>query len=154
MQTGWREDEVAKDAPQNSTLENLRGPLCGALEARLLTLTHMSVKHKVCRNNEIDAALVDKRTNRARAIFEVLSSLKRGAALHAAVGRLLCHRHIYGDDNTLLCVALASEEESQDIVIKQLFERSKIVVVVRDGADFVTTAGEALAQLLDPVLTR
>lgn len=156
VQTGWRENEtgntVAEIGAKVDSHGDLHGPLCSTLEARLLALTHMSARHKVCRNSEIDVALVDARTNCARAIFEVRTTLTRGAALHAAVGRLLCHRHIYGNDDTLLFIALAPDAITQAVVFKNIFERVGIAVVVRDGADFRTTEGMPLAELLDPVL--
>lgn len=153
VQTGWRENEAANKGAQASAKDDLHGPLCSTLEARLLALTHMSARHKVCRNSEIDAALVDARTNRALAIFEVRTALARGATLHAAVGRLLCHRHLYGDGSTLLCLALGPDCVSQLFVLKELFEAIGITIVVRDGVDFRTPEGAPLAQLLDPLLT-
>lgn len=156
VQTGWRENEAGHTAAEpcvkGDSHGDLHGPLCSTLEARLLALTHMSARHKVCRNSEIDAALVDARTNRACAIFEVRTTLTRGAALHATVGRLLCHRHLYGNDDTLLFIALASEEIRQIIVFKEFFKILRVVAVVRNGHDFRTPDGTPLAQLIDPVL--
>ncbi len=152
VQTDWREGEG--EGGSTFAQDNLHGPLCSALEARLLALTHMSARHKVCRNSEIDAALVDVRSNRACAIFEVRASITRGAALHAAVGRLLCHRRFYGDESTLLCLMVPSDALLQVSVLKGIFEDAGIVVLARDGADFYTPDGVALAQLLDPVLAR
>jgi hypothetical protein len=156
VQTGWRENEagysVAEIGANIDSHDDLHGPLCSTLEARLLALTHMSARHKVCRNSEIDVALVDARTNRACAIFEVRTTLTRGAALHAAVGRLLCHRHIYGNVGTLLFIALAPDAITQALVFKEFFKTLRIVAVVRDGHYFRTPDGTSLAQLLDTVL--
>jgi len=153
VQTGWRENESGRATAPADARDDLHGPLCSTLEARLLALTHMSAQYKVCRNSEIDAALVDARTNRARAIFDVRTTLTFGATLHTAVGRLLCHRHLYGDANTLLCIVLASDAVTQVIVIKRLLADIGMAVVVRDGHDFRTPDGLLLAGLLEPLLT-
>ena len=147
----WREPSDETTVPAR---DYLHGLMAHVLETRLRELTHMSGRHAVCRNRELDMALVDTRTNRAAVIFEVQTSLQPELRLHIAVGRLLHFRSRYGDNQTRLVLVLPVEHKHQVFVFKGIFEDVGIETIVRSATDFYALDGTSLAQLLDSILAR
>jgi hypothetical protein len=147
----WRDDDARSIQPDPIALHHVHGPLCSALEARLAAMTHMNDRYAVCRNRELDVALVDTQANCARAIFEIETSISP-AALQIAVGKLLYCRHVYGDANTLMFLVLPDECDIQVFDLKGYFEKSAIGIIVRDGADFRAIDGAPLARMLNALL--
>jgi hypothetical protein len=147
----WRDDDVRSIPSDPIALDHLHGPLCSALEARLAAMTHMNDRYAVCRNRELDVALVETRANRARAIFEIETSISP-SVLQAAVGKLLYGRHAYGDANTLLFLVLPSAYHMQVFDLKGYLLESTIGILIRDGADFRAIDGAPLARMLNALL--
>jgi hypothetical protein len=145
----WREPTATTDT---AARDYMHGQLAHALETRLRELTLMSGRYSMCRNRELDMALVDTRTNRAAAIFEIETSMQPEVHLHTAVGRLLHFRQRYGDTETRLLLVLPVDTKHQVFVFKGFFETAGIEVLLRSGADFHSLDDVPLAQMLDRTL--
>ncbi|WP_225903927.1 hypothetical protein [Pseudomonas shirazica] len=152
----WREQEEFEGSksytPSSDTCEYqyLHGPLCNALHRKLDELVEGHPELKVGKH-QVDLALVDKATEKAKVIFEVKTSASMSAQLYTAFGQLAYYKHRYGEANTKLILVLPTGTAS-DFAAAEFFAQANIQVVFGEAGVFESSKGESLEEMLSSIL--
>ena len=147
-QTDEFQGKVKKKTPkQEIEYEYLHGPMCNALTRYLEEVTKKF--GVLIRSNEnVDAAIV--RGNRAKAIFEVKTSLNLSDQVYKGIGQLLCYHAEYGlpDSKLFLVLPHASRNNTQLDLLRTVFERIGITPVFWNRGKFADENNRELSLLL------
>lgn len=132
--------------------EYLHGPLCNALCRQLKILVKKSPAVNVLSNKNVDVAIVNVKSNRAIAIFEVKTSASLSGQLYSAHGQLAYYKHKYGGAETSLFLVLPKEtEEEMDSL--EFFKNSGVQVIYGEKESFTPLSGGTLSQVVDKCIT-
>jgi hypothetical protein len=126
-----------------SEYEYLHGPLCNQLMVFLGKVTASNLSVFVTKNTNVDAAIVDKISQAANAIFEVKTSALPSAQVYSAVGQMQYYKYRYGHSKTKLYLVLplsCKSTETQDFI-----ESLGIAVVYGESGTFNFPSGARLA---------
>ncbi|MCP2141277.1 hypothetical protein [Pseudomonas poae] len=154
---GWGEqeeyegDKSYSPTPGKRDYPYLHGPLCNSLHRKLKELAGGSVAVKVLKNRNIDLALVDRNTGKARAIFEVKTSASLSAQLYTAFGQLSYYQHRFGTEDTERYLVLPAHTAS-DFTAGEFFDKANVHVLFGEAGSFETTDGASLEKVLNSVL--
>lgn len=152
----WREQEEFEGSksytPSSDTCEYqyLHGPLCNALHRKLDELVEGHPELKVGKH-QVDLALVEKATEKARVIFEVKTSALMSPQLYTAFGQLAYYKHRFGKADTKLILVLPTSTAS-DFAAAEFFAQANIQVLFGEAGDFESSKGESLEELLSRIL--
>jgi hypothetical protein len=108
------EGKKNSDSKASSEYEYIHGPLCNQLKTFLECSIAKNNKFKVVKNAHVDAAIIDRKTSIASAIFEVKTASLPSSQIYTAVGQVLYYRALYGDSNTNLYVVLPLNSKSRN----------------------------------------
>ncbi|MDU8459291.1 hypothetical protein [Pseudomonas syringae group sp. J254-4] len=128
----------------------LHGPLCNALHRKLDELVEGYSELKVGKH-QVDLALVDKATDKAKVIFEVKTSDSMSAQLYTAFGQLAYYRHCFGSAETKLFLVLPTRTAS-DFAAAEFFAQANIQVLFGEAGIFENIEGESLEEILGTIL--
>lgn len=128
----------------------LHGPLCNALHRKLDEFVEGHSELKVGKH-QVDLALVDKATDKAKVIFEVKTSDSMSAQLYTAFGQLAYYRHRFGSAETKLFLVLPASTAS-DFAAAEFFAQANIQVLFGEAGIFENSEGESLEVVLDTIL--
>ncbi|WP_248487907.1 hypothetical protein [Pseudomonas sp. CYM-20-01] len=128
----------------------LHGPLCNALHRKLDELVEGHSELKVGKH-QVDLALVDKATDKAKVIFEVKTSDSMSAQLYTAFGQLAYYRHRFGSAETKLFLVLPASIAS-DFAAAEFFAQANIQVLFGEAGIFENSEGESLKEVLGTIL--
>ena len=106
---------------------------------------------EVRKNCNVDLALVDRATGKAKAIFEVKTSGSLSPQLYTAFGQLAYYHHRFGSAGTKLYLVLPASTAS-DFSARELFARANIDVIFGEAGDFQGIDGARLEKLLSSTL--
>jgi hypothetical protein len=132
--------------------EYLHGPLCNALRRKLKKLVGNSPTFKVSSNENIDVAIVDKKSEKAVAIFEVKTSASLSEQLYSAHGQLAYYKYEYGGGKTALFLVLPKETKGQMNCL-DFFQGAGIEVIYGEKERFIPSSGIAFPELVTRCLT-
>jgi hypothetical protein len=116
----------------------LHGPLCNALSRALQQQLARAPGLAVLSNANVDVAIVDKRSKKAVAIFEVKTSASLSSQIYSAVGQLFYYRQAYGSTSTALFLVLPRELNRQ-LKCKHFLEGLGIGVIFGTPDSALTT---------------
>lgn len=122
------------------------GPLCNALRRKLNLLVGDHPNLKVG-NHQVDVALVDKASGKAKAIFEVKTTASMSAQLYTGFGQLAFYKHRFGTANTKLYLVLPESAHSE-FTAGEFFAQAKIQVIFGEAGVFRGSDGHTLEELL------
>lgn len=154
---GWGEkeeyegDKSYSPNPGKRDYPYLHGPLCNSLHRKLKELAGGSVAVKVLKNRNIDLALVDCNTGKARAIFEVKTSASLSAQLYTAFGQLSYYQHRFGTEDTERYLVLPAHTET-DFTVGEFFDKAEVQVLFGEAGSFRRSDGASLVETLSRVL--
>lgn len=101
--------------------------------------------------HQVDLALVDKATDKAKVIFEVKTSDSMSAQLYTAFGQLAYYRHRFGSAETKLFLVLPASTAS-DFAEAEFFAQANIQVLFGEAGIFENSKGESLEEVLGTIL--
>lgn len=151
---GWRDREEYEGdksyTPASGAREYpyLHGPLCNALHRKLDQLFEAHPEIEVRKNCNVDLALVDRSTGKAKAIFEVKTSGVLSAQLYTAFGQLAYYQHRFGNAATKLYLVLPVDTVSE-FRAGEFFAQANIGVLFGEAGDFKGIDGESLEDALN-----
>lgn len=154
---GWRDQEEYEGDksytpnPGKREYPYLHGPLCNALHRKLSELVEGHSELEVRKNCNVDLALVDRATGKAKAIFEIKTSGSLSAQLYTAFGQLAYYHHRFGSAGTKLYLVLPASTAS-DFTAREFFARANIDVIFGEAGDFQGIDGARLEKLLSSTL--
>jgi hypothetical protein len=157
--SGWRdakEYEGRKQAPSPSgskDYEYLHGPLCNALTKELKSQITKVRNVTVRSNQNIDVALVDQKSKKALAIFEVKTSASLSAQLYAAIGQLAYYKHEYGTQNTKIYLVLPHELQNE-LHCGEFLSSIGIGLIFRKNKSFEPESERSLNELVRRVCAK
>jgi hypothetical protein len=102
----------------------------------------------VRRNSNVDAAVVERQTERARIIFEVKTSAHLGSQIYSAVGQLLFYQNAYGSKDCTLALVLPHEHRTEAKKLDAFLGPLGIHTIIGDSAEFETVNGKTLKQFV------
>lgn len=149
---GWRTNEEYEGdksyTPNADTIDYvyLHGPLCNALDRKLNLLVGGYPGLEVGKH-QVDLALVDKVSNKAKAIFEVKTSASMSPQLYTAFGQLAYYKHRFGTTDTKLYLVLP-ESTSPDFLAGDFFAKADIQVIFGEAGSFRASNGKTLEEIL------
>lgn len=152
----WREQEEFEGSksyiPNQGKCEYqyLHGPLCNALHRKLDELVEGHAELWVGKHR-VDLALVDRASDKAKAIFEVKTSGSMSAQLYTAFGQLAYYQHRFGNADTKLFLVLPANAAS-DFAAAEFFTQANIQVLFGEGGVFESADGSRLEVMLSSIL--
>lgn len=150
---GWRDSyeyEGIKSAGKSTVpkdYEYLHGPLCNALYRNLKELIASHVGFDVHNNANIDVAIVNKKSKKAVAIFEVKTSASLSGQLYSAHGQLNYYKYKCGEDGTNLILVLPEETKKQMINL-DFFRSEGIDLLYGLNEEFTSSDGKSLSEIV------
>lgn len=129
--------------------EYAHGPLCNGLMRSLKTCIGGRRDLLVLRNQNIDAAIVDSKSKRARFIFEVKTSADFRSQIYSAIGQLLVYKQKHGDSGCFLALVLPSGCLKDAATLESILSPLNIGVLFGDGPRFVTSSGGTLSEFIE-----
>ena len=152
----WREQEEFEGSKSftpgqdKCEYQYLHGPLCNALQRKLDELVQDYPNLKVGKHR-VDLALVDRASDKAKAIFEVKTSASMSAQLYTAFGQLAYYQHRFGSGDTKLFLVLPANTAA-DFESAKFFAQANIQVLFGEGGVFEAADGESLEAMLSSIL--
>ncbi|POD68321.1 hypothetical protein BKM17_27250 [Pseudomonas syringae group genomosp. 3] len=132
--------------PETRDYNYSHGPLCNALRRKLnlFVADHPDLE---VGNHQVDVALVDKASGKAKAIFEVKSSASMSAQLYTGYGQLAYYKHRFGTAHTKLYLVLPESTKS-DFTSGEFFAQANITVIFGEAGVFRGKDGQSLEKML------
>ena len=151
--SNWRDGEEfegekasGKSSPPTD-YEYLHGPLCNALRRQLKKIVKTTPGVEVLSNTNIDVAMVDSKSGKAVAIFEVKTTASLSGQLYSAHGQLAYYKYRYGEVNTALFLVLPKEAAEQMNSLS-FFQAAGIEVVYGEKESFTPSSGKSLGEIV------
>ncbi|POP76460.1 hypothetical protein [Pseudomonas syringae] len=139
-------DKSATTNPGTRDYTYLHGPLSNALRRKLnlFVSDHPDIE---VGNHQVDVALVDRASGKAKAIFEVKTSTSMSAQLYSGFGQLAYYKHLFGTAETKLYLVLP-ESTSSDFTAGEFFAKANIHVIFGHAGVFRGKDGQSLEEML------
>ena len=141
----WKEIEeyegkILKNNKSSKTeYEYLHGPICNQLIDYLKQESHNFHNFEVKSSKHVDAALING--DRAKAIFEVKTSINLSEQIYKAIGQLFSYRIIYNSPQSQLLLIVPNINE-YDKVITEILKPLDIHLFYQDDDEFNLTFKE------------
>ncbi|WP_432219504.1 hypothetical protein ACREYJ_12555 [Pseudomonas kribbensis] len=157
LEAGWRDkeefegDKSYTPGTGKRDYSYLHGPLCNALQRKLAELVEGHSELEVLKNRNIDLALVDRGTGKAKAIFEVKTSASLSTQLYSAFGQLAYYHHRFGIAATKLFLVLP-ESTVSEFTANEFFARANVQVLFGEAGVYKGIDGSSLEDVLSSTL--